>query len=424
MSAVLYALSVLIQIFILGIGLYHCVIGVFAFIERKKKPTVSDKENVFALVVAAHNEHSVIRQMVESLANIEYDREKFDIFVVADNCTDDTAEIAAEAGAIVHERFSSDKRGKGYALDWMFERIFAMEKKYDAICIFDADNIVDSKYLIEMNKKLNEGYKAVQCYVDTKNPNDSWVTASFAISFWCLNKVFQTARSNLGLSNQINGTGFALRTEVLKEIGWGATCLTEDMEFTMKLILNNIKVGWAKKAVIYDEKPLTLSQSFKQRTRWMQGHTDVASRFIKPLAKKWLKENDWAAFDGMIYLFQPMLLVAMLISTTMSLIQLFYPQTEFWFTMNSVDLSPTAWNLIMLAQLAVFPFILWVEKKLSWKIMFYYIPYIAFTYTWMPIAAIGMAKKNQKEWFHTQHTRKISIEEMGQGKRAQNTQSN
>ena len=411
MRTVVYALSILIQLFILFIGLYHCVIGVFAFIERKKKTDIPDKKNMFAMVVAAHNEHSVIKQMVQSLRNLDYDKEKYDIFVIADNCTDDTAKIAAEAGALVHERFNSEKRGKGYALEWMFEKIFKMEKHYDAICIFDADNIVDPQYLNEINKKLNEGYKAVQGYVDTKNPNDSWITASYAISFWCLNKVFQTARSNAGLSNQINGTGFALRTEVLKEMGWGATCLTEDMEFTMKLILNNIKVGWAKKAVIYDEKPLTLSQSFKQRTRWMQGHTDVASRFVKPLAKKWLKDNDWAAFDGMIYLFQPILLVAMLISTTMSIVQLFYPTVQFWFTPN-LAIPAAAWNVIMLVQLAFFPFILWLEKKLTFKMLLYYIPYIAFTYTWMPIAAVGMAKKNQKEWFHTQHTIKISIDEL------------
>ena len=249
MRTVVYALSILIQLFILFIGLYHCVIGVFAFIERKKKTDIPDKKNMFAMVVAAHDEHSVIKQMVQSLRNLDYDKEKYDIFVIADNCTDDTAKIAAEAGALVHERFHAEKRGKGYALEWMFEKIFKMEKQYDAVCVFDADNIVDPQYLNEINKKLNEGYKAVQGYVDTKNPNDSWITASYAISFWCLNKVFQTARSNLGLSNQINGTGFALRTEVIKEMGWGATCLTEDMEFTMKLILNNIKVGWAKKAV-------------------------------------------------------------------------------------------------------------------------------------------------------------------------------
>lgn len=143
----------------------------------------------------------------------------------------------------------------------------------------------------------------------------------------------------------------------------------------------------------------------------MQGHTDVASRFVKPLAKKWLKDNDWAAFDGMIYLFQPILLVAMLISTTMSIVQLFYPTVQFWFTPN-LAIPAAAWNVIMLVQLAFFPFILWLEKKLTFKMLLYYIPYIAFTYTWMPIAAVGMAKKNQKEWFHTQHTRKISIDEL------------
>ena len=85
MRTVVYALSILIQLFILFIGLYHCVIGVFAFIERKKKTDIPDKKNMFAMVVAAHNEHSVIKQMVQSLRNLDYDKEKYDIFVIADN---------------------------------------------------------------------------------------------------------------------------------------------------------------------------------------------------------------------------------------------------------------------------------------------------------------------------------------------------
>ena len=128
MRTVVYALSIVIQLFILFISLYHCIIGVFAFIDRKKKAEVSDKQNVFALVVAAHNEHSVIKQMVQSLKNLDYDKEKYDIFVIADNCTDDTAKIAGDAGALVHERFNADKRGKGYALEWMFEKKRTMKK--------------------------------------------------------------------------------------------------------------------------------------------------------------------------------------------------------------------------------------------------------------------------------------------------------
>jgi cellulose synthase/poly-beta-1,6-N-acetylglucosamine synthase-like glycosyltransferase len=106
--------------------------------------------------------------------------------------------------------------------------------------------------------------RVVQGYIDSKNPNDSWITYAYSISFWSINKLFQQSRANLNLSCQLCGTGFSVDVDVLKKIGWGATCLTEDMEFTMKLSLNDIRVGWASDAIVYDEKPLTLSQSWKQ----------------------------------------------------------------------------------------------------------------------------------------------------------------
>lgn len=98
--------------------------------------------------------------------------------------------------------------------------------------------------------------------------------------------MIQLARNNIGLSNQLGGTGFAISTETLKELGWGATCLTEDLEFSVKLVLSGEKVGWAHDAIIYDEKPLTLKASWKQRKRWMQGFADVSTRYGMKLLKK------------------------------------------------------------------------------------------------------------------------------------------
>lgn len=411
MNVIIYALSVLIQLFVIVIGLYHILVGIFAFIGDNKPKEIKNEKHRFAMVVAAHNEEKVVSEIVDSLKDIDYDKDKYDIFVIADNCTDDTAKIAREHGADVHERFSDKDKGKGYALNWMFERIFKMDKEYDAICVFDADNIVHKNFLNEMNVKFNQGFKAVQGYIDTKNPNDSWITASYAISFWCLNKVYQSARSNLGLSNQISGTGFAVSCDIIREYGWSATCLAEDMEFTMQLVLNGISVGYAKEAIVYDEKPLTLSQSVKQRTRWMQGHADVASRFIPRLFKKAVKENDVLAFDCIIYLLQPTLLIMLLIITTVSFIKLFYPPLGMWFLTN-LAIPPYLWNLVMLGQFLLTPLVLWAEGKLTKKMIIYYVPYLVYTYTWLPIAVVGVIRKNNKDWFHTEHTRKIAASDL------------
>ena len=110
------------------------------------------------------------------------------------------------------------------------------------------------RILKNINLQHNRGARVVQGYIDSKNPNDSWISYSYSIAFWTVNKLFQQSRYNLGLGCQLCGTGFSVDVSVLREIGWGATCLTEDMEFTMKLGLNDIKVSWANDAVVYDEK--------------------------------------------------------------------------------------------------------------------------------------------------------------------------
>ena len=158
----LYFLTAFIQIFVFLFGGYYIFISIFGW-SNKKTNTEPETKNLhrFALLVAAHNEEMVISNMVKSLQNLNYPREYYDIFVIADNCNDETAERAREAGALVYERTNNELRGKGYALEWMFEKIFEMGDKYDFISIFDADNVVNKNYLQEMNKEVNKGYEVV-----------------------------------------------------------------------------------------------------------------------------------------------------------------------------------------------------------------------------------------------------------------------
>jgi cellulose synthase/poly-beta-1,6-N-acetylglucosamine synthase-like glycosyltransferase len=196
------------QITVLLFTVYYLVLLCLEFIKEDDGAKNCAPQKRFALLVAAHNEEVVIGKIIESLQDIEYPKDMYDIFVIADNCSDKTAEIARRYNVNVCERNVPDKRGKGYALEWMFNKIFKMDKYYDAIAIFDADNLVSKNFLNEMNYKLVQGYKVVQGYIDSKNPDDSWITESYSISFWTVNRLFQLARANLGLSNQIGGTGF------------------------------------------------------------------------------------------------------------------------------------------------------------------------------------------------------------------------
>jgi len=397
--------------------MYYLIISLFGIYRKKNNKNIGDKTK-FALIVAAHNEELVIGNIIESLKMMDYDKKLYDIFVIADNCTDKTADIAKKKGAIVRERFDKKRRGKGYALEWMFNIIFKMEKKYDAIAVFDADNLVHKNFLKEMNKKMCKGYKVVQGYLDSKNPEDTWITGSYSIAFWSCNRMFQLARYNLGLSSQLGGTGFCIDTDILKELGWGATCLTEDLEFSCKIILNGYKVGWAHDAIIYDEKPLTLAQSWRQRKRWMQGFADVSSRYFFKLMKKAIKNFNFTAFDCALYSIQPFVAILLGLSAIISLFRYAMKAANIVNNFNNIVYS-IDFNLITilivlfsLFQILYTPLILILEKKFTFKVLLYYIVYPIYAITWFPISIQGIMDKNNKEWSHTIHTRSMNIDEL------------
>jgi len=463
MEDFILSFTAVFQITVFVITLYFLILAFFGLYKKKHKK-IFKPEKTFALLVAAHNEEAVIANIIESLKMLDYPKELYDIFIIADNCNDDTAKISKGFNVNVLERNDRWKVGKGYALEWAFEKIFNMEKKYDAVAVFDADNIISKNFLTEMNNKMMEGYKVVQGYLDSKNPHDTWITESYSISFWTANRIFQLARNNIGLSNQLGGTGFIIETSLLKQLGWGATCLTEDLEFTCKLVLNGYKVGWAHDAVVYDEKPLTLKQSWNQRKRWMQGFSDVASRYFFPLMKKAFTKFDFISFDCALYSIQPFITLLLGLSLLLTVIQNNNEHGLNIYVINNL-LPGYIWKIFSIFQFLFTPFIMILEKKIrkslfaflslySLNIIFssyiigtrppffltaienivyisicilltliilgkkpakmfvWYILYGLYTLTWIPITIQGIIHKNKKEWSHTKHTRAISIHEV------------
>ena len=461
MGKYIFTITTFFQLFVFGLTCYYLILGLFGFFRNKDKKNY-DPKNKFALIIAAHNEEVVIGNLIESMLKLDYPKEMYDIFVIADNCTDNTAKIARGYNVNVCERNVSDKRGKGYALEWMFDKLFKMEEQYDAIAIFDADNLVHKNFLKEINSKMLQGYKVVQGYIDSKNPNDSWIAAAYSIAFWTQNRMFQLARANVGFSNQIGGTGFAIETDTLRELGWGATCLTEDLEFTCKLVLNGEKVGWAHDAIIYDEKPLKLAQSWSQRKRWMQGFTDVASRYFFKLLKKSIVERKFYMFDCALYVLQPFITLLLGVSALLTILQANTKGLNIF--IMSYLFSDIGWKAFAAVQFLLTPLVLAFDKKVSkgfLAMMFLYstnvfiVPYLSktigdihllfiggiallynlafliltwvflgkknlilffrfllyglYTLTWIPITIQGILNKNNKEWSHTKHVRKIEI---------------
>ena len=281
---------------------YQIGISLCSLVKLKDKPLKIKKDHRFMAIIPAHNEEAVVGNLVQSLKNQTYNKELYDIYVIADNCTDNTAKVAKEAGAIVYERFDEEHKTKGYALNWFLQQKIKEDAPYDAFFIFDADNIVDKDFIKNMNKKLCQGEDVVQGYRDIKNPTDSWITAGYAIFYWTMHRFYHLARYNIGLSPLLNGTGFMVKFDVVKPNGWDTETLTEDIEFSLKRIIAGKKLGWATDAIVYDEQPVGFKQSWSQRSRWTVGHIQCISKYTKALAVAAKEKKTLMNLDGFLYI--------------------------------------------------------------------------------------------------------------------------
>ncbi len=301
--------------------LYQILISATALIKLKDKPLIKNKNHKFMAIIPAHNEAGVVANLIESLKNQDYDKNLLDIYVIADNCTDNTAQIARNAGAIVYERFDETKKTKGYALQWFLNKKVTDGSDYDAFCVFDADNIVMPDFITQMNRKLCQGEEIVQGYRDIKNPTDSWISAGYAIFYWTMNRFYHLARYNVGLSPLINGTGFMVKMDIVRKEGWNTKTLTEDIEFSLKSIAKGRKLGWAVDAKVYDEQPIGFKQSWSQRSRWTVGHLQCAKYYTVDLIKGIAKNKTLMNFDGFLYILGiPMMLITFLLLAINSII--------------------------------------------------------------------------------------------------------
>lgn len=233
----------------------------------------------YAALISARNEEGVIGELIESLKKQNYPADLLDIYVVADNCTDGTAEAAQRAGATVFRRFNRVEVGKGYALDFLLKALAAdgRDKRYEGYFIFDADNIVDPNFVAEMNRTFDRGgYAAVTCYRNSKNFAQNWITAGYSIWFLREARFVNAARQALGLTCHVSGTGFLISADVVRENGgWPFHLLTEDIQFSAQCAVEGKRIGYCEGAMVYDEQPTQFRQSWDQRLRWSKGFFQV-----------------------------------------------------------------------------------------------------------------------------------------------------
>ena len=403
----LYILKQALMYVLVGFWCYQIVISLCSLVKLKDKTYITNKKHKFMAIIPAHNEEMVVSNLVESLKNQNYDKELYDIYVIADNCTDNTAKVAKEAGAIVYERFDQEHKTKGYALQWFLKQKIEENADYDAFCVFDADNIVDKNFLASMNKKLCQGEDVVQGYRDIKNPTDNWITAGYALFYWTMHRFYHLARYNIGLSPLLNGTGFMVRFDVVKPNGWETETLTEDIEFSLKRIIKGKKLGWATDAIVYDEQPTGFRQSWSQRSRWTVGHIRYTGELFNAVKEHKTLMN----FDGFLYIMgtTPMFILTLILLAINFVIYIASAMTGYELFINILNyLVPTLLVPIITALIVMF-----LDRKPIKPMLKGLLCYPLFMGTWVVINFKCLFKRDTK-WEKINHVRDIKIAEVNE----------
>ncbi|MGE4485697.1 MAG: glycosyltransferase family 2 protein [Oscillospiraceae bacterium] len=267
----------------------------------KKMPRRKAKKlHKYAVLIAARNESRVIGELLDSIKSQDYPKELLDVFVVADNCTDETAEVARRHGATVFIRYNKQKVGKGYALNFAFKQIDDLcgIDCYEGYLVFDADNVLDEHYVREINAVFDNGYRVVTSYRNSKNLGYNWISAGYGLWFLRESKYLNGARMICRTSCAISGTGFLVSSEIIKDDGgWKYNLLTEDIEFTVDKVIHNEVIGYCETAILYDEQPVDFKASWNQRMRWTKGFYQVMRRYGLGMLRGCWSNRSFQCFD-------------------------------------------------------------------------------------------------------------------------------
>ena len=281
-----------------GIGSYLLGLSAAAlFAPRTAAPAAHRRR--FAVLIPAHDEASLIERVLHALRAQTYPKERFDVFVVADNCGDETAAIAARAGAIVHERRDDLLRAKGHALRWLLERVRA-RGPYDAYVVFDADSVMSADFLERMNARLEAGSRVLQAHYRVLNPRASSVSALREAAFASLHYLRPMGRAALGLSCGLKGNGMCFDAATLDRHGWASVGLAEDVELHLALVRAGERVDFVPEATVWADMPTTLAAAKSQNVRWEQGRIGAARSDVGGLLREGLARRSAVEVDAAV----------------------------------------------------------------------------------------------------------------------------
>lgn len=269
---------------------------------KNKVEKDSNKKNKFAIVIPAHNEELFIGRALESLQHQQYPSDCLKVHVIADNCKDNTYNIAVSYNVNVVERKSVDK-GKGYALEYAIKNI--IKEDYDALLIMDADSIIGSDGLKNLNKHILKHDEIIQCNNAVANPGDSWFSQLMDVSRTISNEIIEPAKEKLGLSSHLMGNGMCFDRKIIDRYGWSAFTVGEDWEYYAKIINEGKRVAFAQHVHIYHQESTSLNQATSQRMRWSSGRFAILWKYGFDILFRGLLEKSPLKFEASLPLILP-----------------------------------------------------------------------------------------------------------------------
>lgn len=382
---------------------------------KRKKFTCRNENHRIAVLIAARNEENVIGQLLDSIhAQKNYPMDHVDIYVGADNCTDDTARVARERGAIVFERHDTVHVGKGYVLNEMLKRIkHPGRKHYDAYLVLDADNILDPNFISEIEKVYSSGYEIVTCYRNSKNYGDNWISAGYALWFLREAQYLNNARMRLGSSCAVSGTGFLFSDGVLEACGgWNFFLLTPR---TSSLPLTTSCAGkrsaTRRARCSMTSSPRALPSPGRQRMRWSKGYLQVFRKYASELFSG-IARGSFSCYDMTMNIMPAAVLTGVSVVVNIgaaianatsggsmavlavSVLQTLMSLYLTLFVLGAIT-TVTEWKNIRCA---------------AWKKAFYAFTFPLFMLTYVPICIVSLFTK--VEWKPICHTRVMTLEQI------------
>ncbi len=312
------------QVTTAALAVYNLVTALWGLPAYRPIPAGS-RRRAIRTVIPAHNEQGVLGGLLDDLAAQDYPAESLRTVVLADRCTDGTVGLATGRVEVVERHTGPD--GKGALLAWYLEQ---NPLGFDeSLVVLDADNRVDEQFVSGIADALDAGYDAAQAYVDTSNPEESWLATAGALSYWASNRMVQLARHRLSWNPDLGGTGSGFGPAAVAALTKSRDSLTEDQEQSARLAAAGMTVAWLHDTRVLDQKPARLDVAIQQRARWMSGRRQTSRHNRLDLLGAAWRQRSWGPVDLLIRQIQPgrtfMVLVALGLAVGAAFTDLLWP---------------------------------------------------------------------------------------------------